>query len=278
MTILTDRFVTGFRRMEEGLRESTETSRRRAEEIEKLMNVVPVAIWVAYDPDCRLITGNLTADKFYEAGADENVSAGPTSGSEWEKTRRFFRDGKELRPEELPMQESVRKNIEVRDADLEVLLPSGRKISILGNARPLLDSSGKVRGSVASFIDITERKKAENELKASRRALADIIDFLPMPSRGYGGRVVAWNKAIEKMTGEQGGDRRPGRSCGLDPPYGIRRSMLLDLLVLEDEEPRRSTIMWLGAGIPCFGNILQRPPTETGACLGQRHFGSTTAR
>ena len=57
-----------------------------------VMDLVPAAIWVAHDPECHNITGNRTANEFYEAKEGENVSAGPASG-EPVSPRRFFRNG-----------------------------------------------------------------------------------------------------------------------------------------------------------------------------------------
>jgi PAS domain-containing protein len=51
--------------------------------------------------------------------------------------------------------------------------------------------------------DITEKKKAEDALKQSERLLADIIDFLPDATFAIdvSGAVIAWNRAIERLTG-----------------------------------------------------------------------------
>ena len=49
--------------------------------------------------------------------------------------------------------------------------------------------------------DITERKKAEEEIKNSQQRRAQIIDFRPDPTWVVDneGKVVCWNKAIEKL-------------------------------------------------------------------------------
>jgi PAS domain S-box-containing protein len=171
--------ITDIKRAQRVSEESAESIRRHAEEVETIMDIVPAAIWVAHDPECRVITGNWAADTFYESMEGDNVSAGPTSGEEWDKTRRFFRDGEELKPKELPMQESAAKGVEVRNSELEVLLPSGQRIVILGNARPLFDDEGEVRGSVASFLDITERKRVEDALLIAKREWEQTFDHIP---------------------------------------------------------------------------------------------------
>lgn len=144
---------------QEALRESEKRARQRAEELEKMMNIVPSAIWIAQDPQCLEIKGNATANSFYEAEAGENVSAGAS------QLRRFFSEGKELAAEELTMQVAASTGKDVRNSELEVLLPSGRWMTMLGNASPLKDENGSIRGCVGAFIDITERKKSEKANK-----------------------------------------------------------------------------------------------------------------
>ena len=108
-------------------RETEEAIRRRAEELEAVMDLVPAAIWVGHDAGCTSITGNRLANDFYEAEPGENVSAGrlpPESPS----PRAFLApDGRELAPEELPMQAASAANAPVREAEFAVLLPSGRR-------------------------------------------------------------------------------------------------------------------------------------------------------
>lgn len=161
------RDITERKKAEEALKQSEEQARQRAEELQKLMDMIPAAIWVSNDPECKVIVGNQTANRFYEAAGGENVSAGPASGGQKDTTRRFFKDGKELPPEELPMQEAASKKKEIKNSELEVLAPSGRKMTILGSAKPLLTNEGKVRGCLAAFIDITERKNTEDTLKTT---------------------------------------------------------------------------------------------------------------
>jgi PAS domain S-box-containing protein len=85
-------------------------------------------------------------------------------------------------------------------------------------------------------------KKLERGAQASKRTLADIIDFLPDATFviNLDGRVIAWNKAIEKMSGVSKEDMMgQGDHAFSIPFYGIRRSMLLDLLILDDEDIKK---------------------------------------
>jgi PAS domain S-box-containing protein len=46
----------------------------RAAEIEAMMEVAPVAIWIAHDPDCRRITGNRVGYELLRTEVDRNLS------------------------------------------------------------------------------------------------------------------------------------------------------------------------------------------------------------
>lgn len=163
-------------RRAELLPEIIEQLNRRLQELETLMELVPVAIWVSHDPACREITGNRMANSFYEAKDGENVSASIPGDSS--PPRRFFLHGHELSAAELPMQYAAANGVEVRNQELDVLLPSGRCITIWGSASPLRDEHGKVRGCIGAFLDISERKLAEKALVEGKLRLRQVLDSI----------------------------------------------------------------------------------------------------
>ncbi len=107
-----------------------------------------------------------------------------------------------------------------------------------GTASALFDSRGHVVGAIESIRDVTRQKQAEDALIESQQQLADIIDFLPDATFviDRAGKVIAWNRAMEEMTGMSAaavlgkGDYEYAL-----PFYGVRRPILIDL-VLEPRE------------------------------------------
>ncbi len=136
-------------------------------------------------------------------------------------------------------------------ADTKRLTKDGRTLDMQINAALITKSNGEVSGNMAIFRDTAERKQTEVALKESERRMADIIDFVPdatvMIDRQ--GRVIAWNRAIEEMTGVKAVEiLGKGNYEYALPFYGERRPILVDLVLLprEDFEKRYAHIQRMG--------------------------------
>ena len=95
-------------------------------------------------------------------------------------------------------------------------------------------------GPTAQFAELAHkirqavrRKAAERSLRDSERRLADIIGFLPDATFAIDrdGTVIAWNRAIEDLTGVSARDMlgRGDHEYAV-PIYGSRRPLLIDLV------------------------------------------------
>jgi diguanylate cyclase (GGDEF)-like protein/PAS domain S-box-containing protein len=90
---------------------------------------------------------------------------------------------------------------------------------------------------IGTLLDITDLKKAEEELRSAHRQLFDIIDSLPDATFviDRDKRVVAWNRAIEEMTGIPKEEMLgKGDYAYAIPFYGERRPITIDLLFETD--------------------------------------------
>jgi len=162
--------ITGRRRLEEELR-------RRAEEFQTIMDVAPVALFVAHDPECRQVTTNRTANVMLELAPDANSLTAPGGPA---PPCTFLRDGVEVPLPELPLQTAAR-GAEVRDSELEALLPSGTRKFLWGHSSPLRDASGNVRGAIAAVQDVTQtRQRTHALLRESEERFRDTADAAPV--------------------------------------------------------------------------------------------------
>ena len=143
------------------LRESEARERARAAELRTIMEAVPAVIWIARDRDCRTISGNTASYEALRLSRADNPSL---SAPEDERPSNFevLLDGRVLAPEELPVQRAARGE-DVRNFEEEIRFDDGTSRYLFGNATPLRDAEGNPCGAVAAFVDITGRKKAEEQ-------------------------------------------------------------------------------------------------------------------
>jgi len=159
--IASGREITDQRRMQQELHALTLAHRERVADLEALLDAVPAVVWIAHDPHCQVITGSAVARRLLRMGSDRNLSKtapDPTPTTHF----RVLHAGVELDPEDLPVQRAA-SGVEIRDYEEELAFDDGTRLTLLGNATPLRDEQGNLRGAVAAFLDITERKLAEQE-------------------------------------------------------------------------------------------------------------------
>ncbi|MBI5681178.1 MAG: PAS domain S-box protein [Methanobacterium sp.] len=212
IVIESNRDITQRKRVENELSESEE-------ELTKVLNAVPAAVWIAQDPEGRHITGNKLSYELLQLpqGVEASKSA---PENERPETFKIFKDGIEMIPEEMPVQLSA-SGKELRDYEFDLVYSDGTQKNMLGNSTPLFDDDGNPRGSVSAFIDITKRKNVEIELKETLNKLEEMVEertkdlFLannynrnlietaldPLVTIGPDGKITDVNKATENVTG-----------------------------------------------------------------------------
>ena len=90
-------------------------------------------------------------------------------------------------------------------------------------------------------MEIAERRQAEDELRRSRRQLADIIEFLPDPTFVINneGTVISWNRAMKELTGISRSKMIGKGDFEYSLPFfGNRRPILIDLVFASEEKKK----------------------------------------
>lgn len=148
--------------------------------------------------------------------------------------------------------DSIPESWAVTEIERTFMTKDGRKIPVILSASVMHDNTGAVRGIVCVAHDMTERKKAETELRDSRQLFMDIISFLPDPTFviDKAGTVLAWNRALEVMSGVPATEIiGKGNHEYSIWAYGRRRPLLIDLVLDPDKDSARldyTDIRWIG--------------------------------
>ena len=161
------RDVTARAQLERDLQRSNEALRARAEELAVLMDATPATVFIATDPDCREIRGSRHAHDLLRMSPAANVTMTPGADAPPAPTHfSVYQDGARLAPNELPMQRAARGE-ELRNFEEEIVFDDGARLWLYGNAVPLRNADGTPRGAIAAFVDISQYKRAERELRVA---------------------------------------------------------------------------------------------------------------
>jgi two-component system, cell cycle sensor histidine kinase and response regulator CckA len=145
---------------------------QRIAEMAALFDLLPVGIGIADDPECRNIRSNRALAVMLGTSTGHNISLTAPAG-EVSVPFKVFKDGRELTPDELPMQTATRINRSVLEFEETIVRDDGQTIEVVANAVPLQTETGAVRGCVATFVDVTARKQAVEERLVFERQLQE---------------------------------------------------------------------------------------------------------
>ncbi|MGB9130797.1 MAG: PAS domain S-box protein [Thiobacillus sp.] len=234
--LLTARDITERKLSEHALRESEEKYRT-------LIQKIQVAV-VVHGADTRILTANPAAQEIL--GLPEDLLLGKTAlDSVWH----FFQeDGRTASHDEYPVNRVLASREPLRNYVFGVHRPGKEEDAwVLVNADPVFDEHGELAEVIVSFIDITQRKHAEEVLAVREREFRTLAENIPDHIIRYdgSGRKVYLNSATARLMGID-----PGALLGQTPEETPEnaRAMKIDefaqrlRLVLATGEPQEMEV------------------------------------
>lgn len=164
--------ITERKEAEASILQLNQELQQKVSELQTLLDVIPIGIGIANDPECQDIRVNPAFAEVLNIPTTVNASLSAPE-AERPTTFKVYQNGRELSPEELPLQYAATHGVEVRELEVDVVWQDGTVVTLLEYAAPLFDEHGKTRGSVGAFLNITERKRAEADLQKYK----DIFQF-----------------------------------------------------------------------------------------------------
>jgi PAS domain S-box-containing protein len=129
--------------------------------LQTMFENVPVGLAVA-DAALKDIRMNPAGAAMIGVPPDANLAA--DRGRAW----MFYDEGRQIPFDRYPLARAVHGE-RIFPRELEIVLPIGRRVTILSSAAPFHDAEGRILGAVSSFVDITQFKQLQRELESGRR-------------------------------------------------------------------------------------------------------------
>lgn len=149
----------------------------RVDELQTLIDIMPIGIAIATDPACSQMQHNACLRQWLGVSPGKNISK--SAPTQEQPAFQVFQEGQEIPSENLPVQVAARLGTDVRDTEIEIKLPDGTARQLLSYATPLRDAQNEIRGAVGAFLDITERNRIGAELRTREALLRLFIKHVP---------------------------------------------------------------------------------------------------
>jgi PAS domain S-box-containing protein len=116
----------------------------------------------------------------------------------------FHLDGRPYRREEWPVVRSVTSGEHVLDEEYFCVIPEGGRLIIRCSASPICDARGVIIAGVLVMNDVTEEKRAAEQL-AHHASLLDIVEDAVVGTDAEF-RLTVWNRGAEQLYGYAAGE------------------------------------------------------------------------
>ncbi|MGC4026586.1 MAG: HWE histidine kinase domain-containing protein [Mesorhizobium sp.] len=151
--------VVEFATIADALRDADEALHEREQELAAVMNTVPVGVWFTYDPAALEVIRNRHAAELMGLPLEDGTTYGvPAQVAETFATR----DGEVVGREDRPLTRAMRGD-ETESEEYTYVTVNGTERTLLSSARAIRNNDGNVVGAVQISLDISERKRSEQQ-------------------------------------------------------------------------------------------------------------------
>jgi two-component system, cell cycle sensor histidine kinase and response regulator CckA len=184
------------------------TSRKRAEQAlrdsearyRSLVTALSDGV-VMVDRETRIVACNASAERILALPAGQLIGL-RLDQSDWSSVHE---DGSPFLSQDFPVLKALRTGQPQSDVVMGLPRPDGRMLWISINSQPVyLDTGDEPSAAVASFTDITERKRAEETARAALVRFEEIVENTPLVAiKGFdrAGVILHWNSACAALLG-----------------------------------------------------------------------------
>ena len=182
------------REIESRTEKLNEALEHRVNELRTLLDLLPVGIAISAQSEPGAFHYNRAFAELFALGNPNTKSGQNTFHPGHCPGVRSYVAEQELTPEQFPLNAVARDGQSVRDLELRIVLPDGTERNLLISAEPMADSTGRRRGCVGTFQDITRRIREENDFRL-------VIEAAPnaMIMAGRDGRILLANSEAHRL-------------------------------------------------------------------------------
>ncbi|MGH9936436.1 MAG: PAS domain S-box protein, partial [Blastocatellia bacterium] len=190
--------ISGRKRYEaerERLLEDIEAERSR---LKQILEQMPIGVVIAEAPSGRLLFSNAESERL------RRHPLLPTdSYREYAQYGAMHEDGRSYLPEEYPLARSLLSGEMIKGEELRYRRGDGTMSFFSVDSAPIQNAEGRVVLAVATFIDVAERKRAEEALRESEgryRGVAEAASDVIIAA-GEDGLIQFVNSSVERVFG-----------------------------------------------------------------------------
>jgi PAS domain S-box-containing protein len=234
---------------------------------QRVLDVVPAAIYVT-DAGGRIVYCNDAAIQLW--GRRPRIGETTFCGS-W---KLYHPDGTPMAHEECPMAVALRTGLAVRGTEAILERPDGSHVPFLPFPTPVHDTFGNVIGAINLLVDITDRKRAEQDTQRLAAIVESSDDAIV--SKDVSGTITSWNRGAERMFGYTA-DEIVGKSIMILIPAGrqIEEQEILGRIRRGERTEHYETVRLRKDGTPVDVSLTVSP---LGGATGKVIGASSIAR